>query len=120
MSITNFALLALSLACAVSTLNAADAIDAAARKVEVRLIEHRIEMPKEIAAGKTAFVVTNAGQKEHSFGIDGGGVNSKLPGTLDAGESKTLQIDLKPGTYRVYCPVGEHAMRGMERNLIVK
>jgi uncharacterized cupredoxin-like copper-binding protein len=99
---------------------AAAAPDADAHKVEVRLIEHQIEMPKQIAPGKTAFVITNAGQKEHSFAIEGTGVNEKLSGTLEGGQSKTLELELKPGTYRVYCPVGEHAMRGMERNLVVK
>jgi hypothetical protein len=35
-----------------------------AREVKVRLIEHKIEMPKQIEAGKTEFVVTNAGRSE--------------------------------------------------------
>jgi len=118
MSLSKIASLAFALALTTS-LRAAEA-DADAHRVEVRLIEHQIEMPKEIAAGKTAFVITNGGQKEHSFAIEGSGVNEKLRGTLDGGESKTLQVDLKPGKYRVYCPVGEHAMRGMERNLVVK
>src|SRR5688572_26182337 len=47
--------------------------DKDARKVEVRLVEHKIEMPKQLASGKTAFVVTNAGAKKHNFGIEGQG-----------------------------------------------
>src|SRR5687767_940264 len=118
MKILKFAPLLLALALS-GTVSAAEKADADAHKVEVKLIEHKIEMVKEVPAGKIAFVVTNAGQKEHSFGIEGSGVSNKLSATLDAGESKTLQVELKPGTYRIYCPVGEHSMRGMERNLHV-
>ena len=94
--------------------------DKDARKVEVRLVENKIEMPAEVAPGKTAFVVTNAGTKKHNFGVQGEGLDKKFLTTVEPNETKTLQVDLKPGTYKVYCPVGEHEEHGMKRQLTVK
>jgi uncharacterized cupredoxin-like copper-binding protein len=31
-----------------------------------------------------------------------------------------MQVDLKPGTYEVYCPVANHKGKGMEMKLTVK
>ena len=41
---------------------------------------------------------------------------------IEAGQSTTLEVDLAPGTYTVYCPVGEgsHRARGMELELTVE
>jgi uncharacterized cupredoxin-like copper-binding protein len=36
------------------------------------------------------------------------------------GGSGSLRVDLKPGTYKVYCPVLGHKMRGMSLDLTVK
>ena len=36
------------------------------------------------------------------------------------GESKTLSVTLKPGTYKFYCSVPGHRMAGMEGTLVVK
>ncbi|MFL5941360.1 MAG: plastocyanin/azurin family copper-binding protein [Gaiellaceae bacterium] len=38
---------------------------------------------------------------------------------LDAGESKTLTVDLKPGTYDLYCSVPGHKQAGMDLKLTV-
>jgi uncharacterized cupredoxin-like copper-binding protein len=39
---------------------------------------------------------------------------------LSPDETKVLHVDLKPGTYKVTCPVGEHEDEGMKLNLTVK
>lgn len=89
---------------------AADAVkdavtpDADAQRVEVTLNEERIEVPKEIAAGKTAFVVRNNGSKKQNFHIAGHGVDKKFMTAVDPNESKTLHVNLKPGTYQVQFP----------------
>jgi uncharacterized cupredoxin-like copper-binding protein len=109
-----------------STKKAADAVkdavtpDADARKVEVRLVEHKIEMQQQLAAGKTAFVVTNAGSAKHNFEIEGQGIEKKFLTEVGPNETKTLHVDLKPGSYKVFCPVGEHAEHGMKMDLTVK
>ncbi len=113
-------------AVAETTKKAAEAVkdavtpDKDARKVEVRLIDGKIEMPKKLEPGKTAFVVTNAGTKKHNFGVEGQGIDKKFMTNVDPNETKTLHVDLKTGTYKVYCPVGEHEAHGMKLDLTVK
>lgn len=100
--------------------NAGTPSAAAGQTVEVKLTEFKVEMPASVSAGPTTFRVTNAGKAEHSFEIEGQGVEKALDSELGAGETKTLQVDLKPGTYEIYCPVANHKGRGMETKLTVK
>jgi uncharacterized cupredoxin-like copper-binding protein len=102
--------------------SAVDAVtpDSDARKVEVSLREHKISLPESIGAGKTAFVVTNKGVGKHNFEIEGQGLEKKFMLNLAPNDTKTLHVDLKPGTYKVFCPVGDHADEGMKQDLIVK
>jgi uncharacterized cupredoxin-like copper-binding protein len=37
-----------------------------------------------------------------------------------SGASKTLMLNLKPGTYKFYCSVPGHRQAGMEGTLVVK
>jgi uncharacterized cupredoxin-like copper-binding protein len=39
---------------------------------------------------------------------------------LKKGESGSFQVNLKPGTYKVYCPVIGHKWHGMSLDLTVK
>ena len=94
--------------------------DADARKVEVKLADHQIEMPKSLQAGKTAFVVHNAGKEKHNFQIEGEGIDKKFIAAVSPNDTKVLNVDLKPGTYKVYCPMKDHAGEGMKLNLTVK
>jgi uncharacterized cupredoxin-like copper-binding protein len=89
------------------------------QKVEVKLTEFKIEMPTTLSAGATTFTVTNTGGDAHSFEIEGNGIEKALATQLQAGQSKTLQVELKPGTYEVYCPVPGHKTLGMSRRLTV-
>lgn len=94
--------------------------DADARKVDVTLSEHKIDMPMQLDAGKTAFVVRNAGKQEHSFEIEGQGLDKKFFASVDPDSTKTLHVDLKPGTYQVRCPIKDHDAKGMDLKLTVK
>jgi len=77
-------------------------------------------MPSTTRPGLTTFVIKNAGRKEHAFEIKGEGVDQKLSPNLKAGQSATLQVNLKPGTYNITCPLPFHTMRGMKTTLTVK
>jgi uncharacterized cupredoxin-like copper-binding protein len=88
--------------------------------VRVTLNEYSIEMPATLPAGRTRFEIRNAGQLPHNFEIEGEGIEKELEQDLAAGESGTLEVDLRPGTYRVYCPVGNHdEEHGMTMQLTV-
>jgi len=88
--------------------------------VEVKLTEYKIEMPASVGAGVTTFKVTNAGDETHGFEIEGNGIEKALKPRLKKGGSSSLQVDLKPGTYKVYCPVHGHKAHGMSLDLTVK
>lgn len=91
------------------------------REIHVQLTEYRIEMPDSLGAGPTIFHVMNEGKEKHSFEIEGEGIERELDRELDPGATGTLQVDLRPGSYRVYCPVGNHATEhGMSRRVTVR
>jgi uncharacterized cupredoxin-like copper-binding protein len=102
------------------TKTAAAMPDTAKGSVEVKLTEYKIEMPASVGAGAMTFKVTNTGEKTHGFEIEGNGIEKALKPRLKKGGSGSLQVDLKPGTYKVYCPVLGHKMRGMSLDLTVK
>ena len=83
------------------------------RTVEVRLTEYKIEMPLQLSAGRTLFKVTNVGDMFHRFEIEGKGIEEEIESGIDAGQTKTLKVDLKPGAYEVYCSVHGHKKAGM-------
>lgn len=93
---------------------------AAAEPVEVHLIEYAIHMPSSVPAGTQTFNVANGGKEMHNFEIEGNGIEKKLPDNLTGGGNAALTVDLKPGTYTVYCPVKDHRKKGMELTLTVK
>jgi uncharacterized cupredoxin-like copper-binding protein len=89
-----------------------------AQSVEVKLAGHDINMPESLPSGFVTFEVTNEGESVHGFEIAGPGTDEKVEG-IPPGETRTIQVDLQPGTYRVYCPVADHGKTGMELALKV-
>ena len=91
----------------------------AANPVDVELVSFEIHMPESIPAGPTAFTVTNSADIAHNFEIEGQGIEEAFESDLQPGETRTMQVDLQPGTYEVYCPVDGHREQGMELELTV-
>ncbi|MCW3019860.1 MAG: hypothetical protein JWN10_2168 [Solirubrobacterales bacterium] len=71
-------------------------------------------------AGKVSIDFTNQSPLAHNVTIEatGGKVLGATP-TFQGG-SKTLSLQLKPGTYKFFCSVPGHRMAGMEGTLTVK
>lgn len=88
--------------------------------VEVALVNFEIDMPTTLPGGRTVFEVTNDGTTEHNFEIEGQGIEQEFPQNLTAGETRTMEVDLQPGSYTIYCPVADHRSRGMELELSVE
>jgi uncharacterized cupredoxin-like copper-binding protein len=90
--------------------------------VEVELVSYEIHMPQTLQAGTNTFhVVNHATDEEHSFEIEGNGIEEELESHLQPGEEGTLTVDLPAGTYTVYCPVEDHrTAHGMEIEVTVK
>lgn len=90
--------------------------------VGVTLTEFAISMPTELPAGPTQFNITNIGAAQHNFVIEGNGISERLADNLAPRTSGQLTVDLAPGTYTVFCPVGEgiHRANGMQLTLTVQ
>jgi len=75
--------------------------------------------PRVKRAGLVKFEVTNAGTIAHALEVEGpeGEVETE---EIAPGDTATIEADLsKPGSYRWYCPIADHAERGMDGQIIV-
>ena len=89
--------------------------------VSAKLSEWKVELSEHtITAGTVTFTIANVGSIPHGFEVEGKGVEKEIE-RIQPGASDTLTLTLKPGTYEVYCPVGEdsHKKLGMETHLTV-
>src|SRR5438093_2800729 len=89
--------------------------------VSAKLSEWKVELSKRsVAAGSVTFTVENVGSIPHALEVEGQGIEQETA-VIQPGASATLTLTLKPGTYEVYCPVGEdsHKKLGMETELKV-
>jgi uncharacterized cupredoxin-like copper-binding protein len=94
---------------------------AAAQSVPVRLSEWKIRLSRDtVAAGAVTFQVSNSGSVTHAFHVKGEGVDKQTQ-PIPPGQSASLTVTLKPGTYEVYCPMSEqsHKQAGMVAKLTV-
>jgi uncharacterized cupredoxin-like copper-binding protein len=68
----------------------------------------------KLKSGKYTFAVDNAGKIQHDLAIEGNGIKETKTPLIDAGQSKDLSVDLKPGKYTFYCTVPGHEQSGMK------
>ena len=94
--------------------------DADAHKVNVTVTDSGVQMPTNVAAGKTAFIVKNSGKQAHNFDVEGAGMNKNFWLDVQPNDTKIMQVDLKPGTYEADCRVKEHAGKEKKVKLTVK
>jgi plastocyanin len=89
--------------------------------IGAKLSEWTIQLSEaSVPAGPVTFTVTNGGSIPHAFEVEGQGTEQRTP-LIQPGASATLTLTLEPGTYEVYCPVGEasHKKLGMDTHLQV-
>jgi uncharacterized cupredoxin-like copper-binding protein len=86
------------------------------RTVKVTAKDYRFVLSTNtIAHGRMKFVIKDAGASPHDFAI--AGHTSK---TIQPGQSTTLTVTLKKGSYPYRCTVDSHAELGMKGVLRVK
>jgi uncharacterized cupredoxin-like copper-binding protein len=71
-------------------------------------------------AGKVSIDFTNMSSLSHNMTVESSGGSTVGATPTFSGESKTLSLNLKPGTYKFYCSVPGHRQAGMEGTLTVK
>jgi uncharacterized cupredoxin-like copper-binding protein len=88
--------------------------------VAVTETEFKIALDKTtFAPGTYSFVVDDKGKATHALTIEGPGLGEKSSKTLSAGQSTTLTVTLKKGTYELYCPIDGHKQNGMKTHITV-
>ena len=68
-----------------------------------------------VTAGKRTFRVRNTGELRHTFSLNSLGREV----TVEPGKTRTMTIDLEPGTYRYVCRILDHEGLGMRGTLRV-
>jgi uncharacterized cupredoxin-like copper-binding protein len=71
-------------------------------------------------AGKVAIAFTNSAPLPHNMTVESSSGSTVGATPTFQGGSKTLSLNLKPGTYKFYCSVPGHRQAGMEGTLVVK
>ena len=72
----------------------------------------------DVKAGRVTFRLRNDGGAPHALEIEGQGIEEETK-VIQGGQSATLSVNLKPGKYEMYCPVGNHRSMGMEGEVTV-
>jgi uncharacterized cupredoxin-like copper-binding protein len=70
-------------------------------------------------AGSVTINASNDGTVTHDIEIEGNGVEQSID-PIDPGSSGEMTVDLKPGTYEIYCNIDSHRAQGMEGTLTVQ
>ena len=72
-------------------------------------------------AGQVTLAMKNPSGTPHSIAVEGNGVDKDSPqSSVVNGQTATVTVALKPGTYSFYCPVDGHRQAGMKGTLTVK
>ncbi|MDC0773306.1 cupredoxin domain-containing protein [Streptomyces sp. HD] len=88
-------------------------------QVAAELSDFHIKLSTEkFQPGQYTFTAKNTGSHDHAIEIEGPGGENRSK-TIEPGQSTTLTVTLKSGSYEVYCPVDGHKDRGMKTDITV-
>ena len=76
------------------------------KAINVTLTEWKIDMPTSLTAGMYTLKISNRGDHSHTLKIKNDDYERKLANELKPGQSGELRVNLKPGVYKVTCPIG--------------
>lgn len=90
------------------------------KTIQIEELEYELNPAKVTLEepGTYVFVAKNTGQVAHALEIEGQGIEKETE-NIQPGQSARLKVDLKPGTYDLYCPVDGHKQRGMDGQIKV-
>jgi uncharacterized cupredoxin-like copper-binding protein len=88
--------------------------------VHVELRDRRIDVsPHMVGRGKVVLQIENDGELEHGLRVVGPGTDDQSDEFLVPGQHRTVTMKLGEGTFRIFCPDGNHADLGMWAQLVV-
>jgi uncharacterized cupredoxin-like copper-binding protein len=84
-------------------------------QVTATMTEFEIDLSVgELSPGTYTFLADNSrAQAPHALAIEGPGVSGAKTSVLRPGETEPLTVNLQQGTYKIWCPVGNHEAQGM-------
>jgi uncharacterized cupredoxin-like copper-binding protein len=89
------------------------------KKVAVTEVEYKIELPKtSFAPGTYTFVASNKGRIVHNLNVQGGG-STEATQDIQPGSNSSVTVELKSGSYVLYCSIPGHRQQGMEQKITV-
>jgi plastocyanin len=91
-------------------------------RVQVVALEFHYRLSRiRIPSGPVRIELSNFGQDEHDLTLQRVGSSTvyQLPKALP-GQHQTVNLQLKPGVYRLSCSLADHASRGMQATLRVR
>jgi len=88
--------------------------------VDISEVDFKID-PADVTtkAGSVTFDISNNGDSPHNLEVEGNGIE-QVSDTFQPGDSGQLTVDLKPGTYEMYCAIPGHKELGMEGDITVQ
>ena len=88
--------------------------------VEISETEYALDPANpSVSAGEVTFEVSNDGSTTHNLEVEGNGVEEEVE-DIAPGDSGSLTTELEPGSYEIYCSIGNHKDLGMEGTLTVE
>jgi plastocyanin len=90
------------------------------KTITINTSEYRLQ-PSSVTvseAGTYEFNVVNKGSIDHALEVEGNGIETETD-NIAPGDSATIKVDLKDGSYEIYCPIDGHRDQGMEGTLTV-
>jgi uncharacterized cupredoxin-like copper-binding protein len=92
----------------------------AATSVTVTATEFSLKLSQQtFTPGTYTFVTKNDGGVVHALEIQGPGLTKPSTADLGPGQAENLTVTLQRGTYKLICPVGNHAGQGMTLDITV-
>jgi plastocyanin len=90
--------------------------------VQVTAVEYSFSLSRTtVPAGKVILEFVNHGQDEHNLNLQPaeGPLAGSVGGTPSQGVSD-LPVELRPGSYTLFCSLPEHEQKGMKATLTVQ
>jgi plastocyanin len=91
-------------------------------QVQVSAVEYSFSLSRTtVPAGKVVLQFVNNGQDEHNLNIEpsGGPLAGSFPSTPSKGIGD-LELEMRPGSYTLFCSLPTHESKGMKATLVVE
>jgi plastocyanin len=90
--------------------------------VQVTAVEYHYTLSRTtVPAGKVILEFINRGQDEHNLNVQPStGTSAAAFPTVTPGTVTKLEVELRPGTYTLFCSLPGHEAKGMKASLTVE